>query len=94
MSDQVLIALITGVVSAITSISTLIAIIITNKNVKITGRAVNGQMTELLKMTATASRLEGIIDQRKEDSDKRDNASSTVKEQAIRVKDTQTKEMK
>jgi hypothetical protein len=64
MSDEILLALITGSVSVLINMLTLIGIIYMNKNVNKTHEAVNSKMSELLELTATASKAEGKLEGR------------------------------
>ncbi len=62
MSDAVLLALITGIVSVVIQGFTLLGIIYMNKNVNKTHDAVNSKMSELLEITATSSKAEGKLE--------------------------------
>ena len=62
MSDEVLVALITGFFSILTNALTLIGMVYLNRNVTKTHNAVNSKMSELLALTATSARAEGRLE--------------------------------
>lgn len=62
MTETVIIALITGSVSVLINILTLIGILYMNRNVNKTHEAVNSKMTELLTITASAAKAEGRLE--------------------------------
>lgn len=62
MSDEVLLALIAGVVSICINILTFLGIVYMNRTVTKTHDAVNSKMSELLEITAKSAKAEGKLE--------------------------------
>ena len=62
MSDEVLVTLITGIVTITVQVLTLVGTILISRSVNQTHDAVNSKMSELLRITASSARAEGRLE--------------------------------